>query len=372
MAWPVSQRLKASFVLTRRSDVGMAHATRARYPRIVRWTAVLSVPRMKLNAMATRFKNAMSAVSGRNRACPSATRCAELAEGARCLQPTCGNGRVDGDDQCEPESSNDPNCDPNCRFPACGNGHVGLDENGMPEECDDGNEENTDACTNACRNASCGDGYEFEGVEECDDGNRVDTDTCTNDCTTPYCGDGIEQADLSEECDDGSDLNSETGACLPNCIENICGDGFAQEGVEACDEGMNNTNTGACLQSCQVASCGDGFRREDILSPGLDGFEYCDDDDEDEFNGCNSSCEQTEVEPNDDFGDDANTILFDRIVGVMEAGQGDRSPGVDTYEFQLNWGYSLDRIVHRVAMSPELHPHDTAKLVRCGPHRWTT
>ena len=267
------------------------------------------------------------------RACPSGTRCAELADGARCLQPTCGNGLVDGDDDCEPQSSNDPNCDPNCRFPACGNGHVGLDENGMPEECDDGNEENTDACTNACRNASCGDGYEFEGVEECDDGNRVDTDTCTNDCTTPYCGDGVVQA--TEECDDGNE--SDEDACRDDCTRNVCGDGVINPAIEACDEGMNNTDTGACLQSCQVASCGDGFLREDILSPGLDGFEYCDDDNENEFDGCNSSCEQTEVEPNDDFGDVANTILFDRIVGVME-GQGARSPGVDTYEFQLNCG----------------------------------
>ena len=142
-------------------------------------------------------------------------------------------------------------------------------------------------------------------------------------------------AQAPEECDDGNE--SDEDGRRDDCTRNVCGDGIINPAIEACDEGMNNTDTGACLQSCQVASCGDGFRREDILNPGLDGFEYCDDDEEGEFDGCNSSCEQTEVEPNGNFGD-ANIILFDRIVGVMEAGQGDRSPGVDTYEFQLNCG----------------------------------
>jgi cysteine-rich repeat protein len=51
------------------------------------------------------------------------------------------------------------------------------------EACDDGNTSNSDDCTNACENASCGDGYAQVGVEECDDGNAVDDDTCSNGCT---------------------------------------------------------------------------------------------------------------------------------------------------------------------------------------------
>jgi cysteine-rich repeat protein len=46
------------------------------------------------------------------------------------------------------------------------------------ELCDDGNDIDTDACTNACEPATCGDGIVHEGVEECDDGNQVDGDGC--------------------------------------------------------------------------------------------------------------------------------------------------------------------------------------------------
>ncbi|MEE2789796.1 MAG: DUF4215 domain-containing protein, partial [Myxococcota bacterium] len=70
----------------------------------------------------------------------------------------------------------------------CGNG---LAEQG--EECDDGNADETDECTNACRIASCGDGI-IQSAEMCDDGNRVNTDACTNQCQSAACGDGIIQA----------------------------------------------------------------------------------------------------------------------------------------------------------------------------------
>ena len=54
------------------------------------------------------------------------------------------------------------------------------------EQCDDGNQSNTDACTNVCQNAVCGDTF-IQGTEECDDGNQIETDDCDNACnlTTP-------------------------------------------------------------------------------------------------------------------------------------------------------------------------------------------
>ena len=39
--------------------------------------------------------------------------------------------------------------------------------------------------------ASCGDGIVQTGVEACDDGNNIDTDACTNSCEAATCGDGI-------------------------------------------------------------------------------------------------------------------------------------------------------------------------------------
>ena len=64
----------------------------------------------------------------------------------------------------------------------CGNGALEVGEN-----CDDGNDVCTDACTNDCQIASCGDGVtrtdltpDAIGFEACDDGNTVETDTCHN------------------------------------------------------------------------------------------------------------------------------------------------------------------------------------------------
>ena len=37
-----------------------------------------------------------------------------------------------------------------------------------------------------------------------------------------------------------------------------CGDGFVQNGVEACDDG-NGINTDGCLNNCVAATCGDGY-----------------------------------------------------------------------------------------------------------------
>ncbi|MEM6927841.1 MAG: DUF4215 domain-containing protein [Myxococcota bacterium] len=60
----------------------------------------------------------------------------------------------------------------------CGNGLVEDDE-----ACDDGNDRNRDACTNACEEAFCGDGYLWDQVEQCDDGElNGETGACGLDC----------------------------------------------------------------------------------------------------------------------------------------------------------------------------------------------
>ena len=60
----------------------------------------------------------------------------------------------------------------------CGDGEVQGDE-----ECDDGNDNDLDACLNSCELAGCGDGILHEDFgEECDDGNDVVDDGCNSQC----------------------------------------------------------------------------------------------------------------------------------------------------------------------------------------------
>lgn len=53
------------------------------------------------------------------------------------------------------------------------------------EQCDDGNTNNYDACSNACRvsGSTCWNGV-LDSGEQCDDGNNNSNDTCTNICQT--------------------------------------------------------------------------------------------------------------------------------------------------------------------------------------------
>ncbi len=64
--------------------------------------------------------------------------------------------------------------------PVCGNGT----KEGT-EECDDGNSINDDDCSNACKNAVCGDSIVQTIApynEQCDDGNTIDGDGCGSSC----------------------------------------------------------------------------------------------------------------------------------------------------------------------------------------------
>jgi len=126
--------------------------------------------------------------------------------------------------------------------PVCGDGNTDVDE-----ECDDGNQEDADACTNACKNAACGDGIVGPG-EMCDDGNQEDADECTNACAPASCGDSIVNAGV-EECDDGNMVD--TDACTNLCKTAVCGDGVVQAGVEECDDG-NVVGMDGCSAMCKT------------------------------------------------------------------------------------------------------------------------
>jgi cysteine-rich repeat protein len=125
----------------------------------------------------------------------------------------------------------------------CGNGVLEGDE-----ECDDGNDDDSDECTSLCKPATCGDGFVQAGVEECDDGNDDDSDECPTSCKPAFCGDGFVQAGV-EECDDAND--DDTDACVGACKLATCGDGFVQAGVEDCDDG-DDDDADECSNACEA------------------------------------------------------------------------------------------------------------------------
>ena len=137
--------------------------------------------------------------------------------------------------------------------PICGNG---LEEIG--EDCDDGNQDDTDDCTNDCQyNIGCGNG-KVEPGEACDDGNTDDGDYCTPLCALPQCGDGF--LALGEACDDDNQDN--TDACVAICDDEgctcaiaSCGDGYVQADIETCDDG--NADESVCTSECELPTCSD-------------------------------------------------------------------------------------------------------------------
>ncbi len=175
------------------------------------------------------------------------------------------------------------------------------------EQCDDGNTSNTDACTNACKTATCGDGFVRQGTEQCDDGNTVNTDACTNACMTARCGDGFVQG--TEQCDDGNMVNTDT--CTTTCQTARCGDGFLQ-GTEQCDDG-NTSNTDACTNACKTAACGDGF---------IQGTEQCDDGNTVNTDACSNACKSAScgdgIPQAGEECDDGNTVNTDTCTNACK------------------------------------------------------
>jgi fibro-slime domain-containing protein len=135
------------------------------------------------------------------------------------LGPRCGDGIVQDayGEECEPTSSNDPNCTKACKKPGvCGDGVPTA-----PEECDYGTANNDGA---------------YGG--------------CSPGCIlAPHCGDGVKNG--PEDCDDGVNDNS-YGGCSPQCkLAAHCGDGHTDPPYEQCDDGVNNGPTGNCSTVCK-------------------------------------------------------------------------------------------------------------------------
>ena len=202
----------------------------------------------------------------------------------------CGDGIIGGTEECDVGNDNDSDaCLNACTTAVCGDGVARTDkepnEEGY-EACDDGNEEQRDLCLNGCIAASCGDGFLGPG-EGCDDGNLSDDDDCNSRCQLARCGDGLIRLGV-EECDDGNEVQND--ACTRLCESARCGDEIVrmdlvegEEGFEACDD-ANDEQTDGCLNDCRLPRCGDGFIQ--------DGIETCDDGNLDNTDACTNSCIQ--------------------------------------------------------------------------------
>jgi cysteine-rich repeat protein len=96
-----------------------------------------------------------------------------------CQVAICGDGVArQGVEQCDTSGQTDV-CDANCTTAYCGDGTTNSNRG---EQCDVAGGGFTAACDNDCTAAMCGDGLTNPASEECDDGNQVDTDECTNAC----------------------------------------------------------------------------------------------------------------------------------------------------------------------------------------------
>lgn len=144
-------------------------------------------------------------------------------------------------------------------IPFCGDALVNESEvnNQGPllEECDDGNREDGDGCSSACRLEVCGDGS-LQAGEVCDDGNREDGDDCPSTCLA-VCGDGRLHGD--EVCDDGNTTDGD--GCAADCARvEQCGDGV-EDPQDRCDDG-NLIDGDGCDSNCTPTGCENGILSE--------------------------------------------------------------------------------------------------------------
>jgi cysteine-rich repeat protein len=215
------------------------------------------------------------------------------AEGEHEISPGCGNGTLEGGEECD-DGNRVPGdgCENDCTF-TCHSNFDCADA----EICN--GEETCDVPTHICRPASpmpdgfvclanprsiclsqtcvvsvCGDEFIDTGAtppEECDDGNTYGGDGCSSSCRIESgitCGDGDLDLDHDEQCDDGNRTAGD--GCSPSCrFETVgasCGNGVI-EAREVCDD-SNADNGDACNPTCNLANATSLF----VGSPGLAGL----------------------------------------------------------------------------------------------------
>lgn len=170
--------------------------------------------------------------------------------------PNCGDGVLDGDEECDGAPVMDVPCTPVCTLNTCGDGYpLGA------EECDEGdNNADSGECTLACAINVCGDGK--KGPDEaCDDGNALDDDACLSSCEKASCGDGIKQPVIGEVCDGGPDNGLVPGGCAENCKQLIPLDPLAVKVTAFVTDGaFADGDPVAELDSACVSSFGEVYK----------------------------------------------------------------------------------------------------------------
>jgi cysteine-rich repeat protein len=132
------------------------------------------------------------------------------------MSSDCGNGVVDGNEQCD-TGGDSATCDADCSLRLCGDTYVNTVAG---ESCD--TYFDAPGCDTDCTPVVCGDGHWNTAIEGCDDGNTTGGDGCSATCFDEQCGDGV--MNQWEQCDDQNQVNGD--GCTARC---------AIEGGWSCD-----------------------------------------------------------------------------------------------------------------------------------------
>ncbi len=167
-------------------------------------------------------------------------------EGVIVADPECGNGIVEGTEQCD----GDANCDNTC---ACMNGYPATA--GVCGHCGDGQlqspNEQCDSADANCMSCQCDNGYPPDGVGGCG-----------------FCGDQLVQSIAGEQCD----------GAFPNCMDCACQGGYEPNAVGGCgfcgDQLVQSIAGEQCdgqVPNCQSCLCIGGYEANAVGGCGFCG-----------------------------------------------------------------------------------------------------